>query len=550
MTLAPPPAARFQVDRRTILQLGALGVGALAFPGALAAQSARGFTHGVASGEPGADRALLWTRYRGGSDEARLGWEVAETLDFARVVAGGSVTAAANRDFCVKPMATGLAPGRWYYYRFTGPGGEHSPIGRTRTLPQGRVEAFRMAAFSCSNLGFGWFNAYAHAAARDDIDLALHLGDYYYEYKVGDYPSAKQALPGRMDLLSNEAVALADYRLRHAAYRADPDLQRLHQLFPMVVMWDDHETANDSWKGGAENHQPDSEGPWDARKAAARRAYREWLPVSDDDWASYEIGDLATLLRLESRLTARERPYQYPEIAPSTVEGERNAALARFRDGAWRERKRTLLGDTQERWLARAFAASRRADKTWQVVAQQVIMGELYLAPLIPETMPADVSPQVRERIMRAAAAQRLGLPANLDAWDGYPAARDRLLEGARDAGANLVVLAGDSHNAWSFDLAHGTDAAGVEFAGHSVTSPGLENSLYWTKPEALARALVERSPQLKWADTGHRGYMTVELTPARATAEYVFLETIRKRSTALAGTHRLSTLAGTNRLS
>jgi alkaline phosphatase D len=549
MTLAPPPAAPLKTDRRTLLQLGALGLGALAFPGALAAQAARGFTHGVASGEPGPDRVLLWTRYRG-AGEARLDWEVSETIDFARVVAGGTVGAGAARDFCAKAVATGLAPGRWYYYRFTGPGGERSAVGRTRTLPTGRVDAFRLAAFSCSNLGFGWFNAYAHAAARDDIDLLLHLGDYYYEYKLGDYPSARQALPGRMDGLSNEAVALADYRLRHAAYRADPDLQRLHQLYPMIVMWDDHETANDSWKGGAENHQPEIEGPWEARKAASKRAWREWLPVSDDDWAIYEIGDHASLYRLESRLTARDLQFDYPEIVGDRQGAERDAVLAAFRDKQWRDPARTLLGPAQERWLAQGFTGSRRARKTWQVVAQQVIMGELAMGAVIGEGTPADAPDYVRDRIARAIAASKLGLPANLDAWDGYPAARDRLLRSALDADANLVVLAGDSHNAWSFDLAQGKTPAGVEFATSSVTSPGLENSLYWVKPDAMARSLVERNPGLKWTDTARRGYVTVELTPARATAEYVSLETVRKRSTAIAGTKRLSTVAGSNRLS
>jgi len=551
LAAAPPPVSSPRTDRRTILRLGALGLGALAWPGALAAQGQRGFTHGVASGEPGQDRVLLWTRFAPSepSAETRLDWEVSETIDFAKIVAGGSVTASGEHDGCVKPVAMGLTPGCWYYYRFTAPSGERSAIGRTRTLPANRTDKFRLAAFSCSNLGFGWFNAYAHAAQRNDIDLTVHLGDYLYEYQAGNYPSAKQAVAGRVLNPQNEIVALTDYRLRHAAYRADPDLQRLHQLFPMIVMWDDHESANDSWKGGAENHQPETEGPWDARKIAAKRAYREWLPVSDEDWASYDIGDLATLFRLETRLTARDKPFELPELVAGIAPAGREAALRKFRDGAWQDPARTLLGTAQEGWLATALSASRRAGRPWQILAQQVIMGELILPLVVSETMPPDTPAQVSERIANGAIGSRLGLPVNLDAWDGYPAARARLLKAARGADANLIVLAGDSHNAWSFELADGRDSAGVEFAVSSVTSPGIERSVGWLDPARFAREAVGRNPGLKWTDTSRRGYLTVELTKARASTEFVFMDTIRERSTKLSGIHRLSVAAGSNRL-
>ena len=550
-TAPPPPADSPHTDRRTILRLGALGLGALAFPGALAAQAQRGFSHGVASGEPGQDRVLLWTRHAPNDPQAetRLDWEVSETIDFAKVVAGGSVTASGERDGCVKPVATGLAPGRWYYYRFTAPSGERSAIGRTRTLPQGRAEKFRLAAFSCSNLGFGWFNAYAHAAQRNDIDLLVHLGDYLYEYKAGEYPSKKQALAVRVLDPQNEIVALADYRLRHAAYRADPDLQRLHQLFPMIVMWDDHESANDSWKDGAENHQRETEGPWEARKIAAKRAFREWLPVSDDDWASYDIGDLATLVRLDTRLAGRDKPFELPEVLAGVAPAGREAAVVRFRDGPWQDPARTLLGERQEQWVSKTLATSRRSGKTWQILAQQVIMGELVLPLVVSETMPTDTPAQVSERIANGAIGSRLGLPVNLDAWDGYPPARARLLKAARSADANLLVLAGDSHTAWSFDLAHGKQPAGVEFAVSSVTSPGIERSVGWLDPARFAREAVARNPGLKWADTARRGYLTVELTKAAASTEFVFMDTIRERSTRLSGTHRLSVAAGSNKL-
>lgn len=540
----PPSVCAFAaLDRRRFVGAGIAGLGLAATP-ALAATAA-GFTHGVASGEPGPDRMLLWTRYAGGAD-TMLRYEVAETIDFTKVVSDGDVSASPARDGCAKAVATGLQPARTYYYRFVASRGAISPIGRTRTLPAGPADRFRMAVFSCANLGFGWFNAYRHAADDGGFDLAIHLGDYYYEYERGKYPSAKQALAGRVVLPANEIVALADYRARHAAYRADPDLQRLFQMQPWIMAWDDHETANDSWKNGAENHQPESEGPWPARKAAALQAYREWLPVSDAPWAAYEIGDLATLFRLETRLTARDLPFDLDGLATGTP-AEIEAAFARFRTGAWRDPGHTLMGAEQETWLAAALAASRRAGKPWQVLAQQIVMGSIRLPPSIAQGMRPDTSEGLRRRIANGVAASNAELPFNMDAWDGYPAARERLLASAREADANLVVLAGDSHNAWASELVSGNAAAGVEFAGHSVTSPGAEGSLPWIAPDRLAAETIALNPGLKWCDTAQRGYMALELTPVRVTGEWRFLDTIRRRSTRLSGRHAMAVEAGRN---
>ncbi|MGZ8421093.1 MAG: alkaline phosphatase D family protein, partial [Allosphingosinicella sp.] len=358
----------FDLDRRLLLKAGTLGLGALAVPGVAQIAAARGFTHGVASGEPRQNSVMLWTRHVPViRDSSRLGWEVYEMDGPGRVVAAGEVLATPESDWCVKVTAKGLKPGRSYRYRFLNLDGAAAATGRTRTLPEGRTPRFTLGVFSCSNLAFGYFNAYAHAAARRDLDLLVHLGDYFYEYQSGKYPSAREALAGRILDPAGETVALADYRLRHAAYRADPDLQRLHASAPMVMMWDDHESANDAWSGGAENHDPATEGPWSVRKAAAQRAYREWLPVSDNAWESYEIGDLATLFRPETRLTARSRPLGFAE---ALRRGEDiKASLMRFRDGAWRDPERTMLGSEQEAWLAGAFARSTGQGTRWQLLA-------------------------------------------------------------------------------------------------------------------------------------------------------------------------------------
>ncbi|WP_324828742.1 alkaline phosphatase D family protein [Qipengyuania zhejiangensis] len=545
----PPASPRLPaLDRRTLLRSGALGIGLAAAP-TPAFANANGFTHGVASGEPAANTVLLWTRFRAGHDTA-LTFEVSETMDFRAPSAGGSVTASAEHDWCCKAQASGLAPGTWYYYRFVAPDGSASDIGRTRTLPQGPTQKFRMAVFSCSNIGFGWFNAYAHAAQANEFDCAMHLGDYFYEYGPGTYPSAGEAVSGRTLDPGHEIVALADYRARYAGYRSDPDLRRLHQLYPMISGWDDHESANDSWQGGAENHQPDTEGTWSARKAAAARAYREWMPVSDEPWAAYEIGDLATLFRLETRLTARAEQFSIGKImAGKTSRDDAIAALVAFRDGAYRDPSRAMLGAAQESWLADGLKRSRAGGKAWQVLVQQVLLGKVSTAPQLVEGLPADLPGYIRQRILAGAMASGAGLPLNMDAWDGYPAARARLFEAALAADANLVSLAGDTHNAWAFDLEHDGAAVGVEFGGHSVTSPGFEAYVSHIPPAQVEAGTVGHNPELKWMDGSRRGYMAVELTPARATSEYRFLSSVREKGAGVVATKRITTLAGSRKL-
>lgn len=548
-TEPPAPAPLLPLDRRALLKGGLVGAGLAATP-LSATIGETGFTSGVASGEPGPQSVLLWTRYVAASD-VNLRWEVAETLDFVRVEAGGSASASPDNDFCTKVTATGLEPGRWYYYRFIAPDGSRSDIGRTRTLPVGKTSRFRMAAFSCSNIGFGWFNAYAHCAAADEVDCVLHLGDYLYEYPVGTYPSPAQILPGRLVEPVTEIVSLADYRQRHAQYCRDADLRRLRQLFPMIAGWDDHESTNDSWAGGAQNHQSETEGPWPVRKAAAMRAYREWLPVSDQDWAAYEIGDLATLFRLETRLSARAEQFNIGRLlADKTTPDEVAVALAAFRDGSWRDPARGMIGADQQVWLGAGLRQSRRAGKVWQVLVQQVLMGSVRTPLEVTDWVSGDVPDFVRSRIAAGVAASRSGLPMNMDAWDGYPAARSRVFAAAQTADANLISLAGDTHNAWAFDLSEGGRPVGVEFGVQSVTSPGYESAFPQIDPLRTAAALRETNPGLRFTDTSRRGYMMVELTPQAARCEYRFLSGIRQKGTQIAETRALSVLPGSRTLS
>ena len=530
-----------EMDRRQLIALGTAGLAALSLPGAAKAMMAQGFTHGVASGEPAANSVLLWTRYAAASDTA-LTAEMSETSDFAKIVGGGNVTATGDRDHTAKLIVSGLEPGRWYFYRFIAPDGTTSLTGRTRTLPDGPTGAFNMALFSCSNLPFGWFNAYAHAAARQDIDLVVHAGDYLYEYPIGDYPSLKQALPGRDIQPAHEMVALADYRLRYAAYRSDPDLARLHALFPMIAQWDDHEMTNDAWKDGAENHNA-GEGGWANRVIAAERVYREWMPVADARWRQYQVGDLATIFLPETRVTARDRQFEVDEI----IAGGGNAAakLKQFAETTYRDPARQMLGAEQEKWLFGGFAASTKAGTRWQVCAQQVVMGTIFTPPETRDWFGGNQPDFIRRRVEAGQLAAKAGLPLNLDAWDGYPAARSRLLAAAQRADADLVTLTGDTHNAWALDLAEDGRPAGIEIAGHSVTSPGFESYIKGVSDEARVAALRRSSPQLKWANTQDRGYVTVQLTRDRVTANWHNVETIRTHTPALKNTHSMTAARG-----
>jgi alkaline phosphatase D len=547
-TPAGQPAAA-ALTRRSLFTLAGAGAAVATAPAA-AQGFGTGFTHGVASGEPSGNSALLWTRFVADQDTT-LVWTVAETADLlAKPVAQGNVKVSAERDWCTKAIATGLVPDRWYYYYFTAPNGVTSPIGRTRTLPVDSTAKFRLAVFSCSNFGFGWFNAYAHAAEANDADLAVHLGDYIYEYGAGTYPDDAQAHPDRALAPSSEIVALTDYRLRYATYRADPDLQRLHQVLPMIAVWDDHETANDSWKDGAQNHQSDTEGDWAVRKAAAKRAYREWMPVSDEPYAAYQVGDLATLLRLDTRLEGREEQFSLEKLLAGKSDPQAiAAALTAFRDGAWANKDRQLLGAAQEAWLAKALATSTASGTAWQVLVQQVLIGNLRTPTALAEGLGAGLPDYVVKRLKAAALASKAGLPSNMDAWDGYPAARERVFKTALNANANLVVLAGDTHNGWAFDLTHDGANVGVELGVCSVGSPGFESYLSTVAPDTLASAMVAANPQLVWADTAQRGYMVVDLTPARAVTEYRFSNGVKQRSAKLAGTKRIATDKGSGKL-
>jgi alkaline phosphatase D len=533
------------IARRTLLEaallLPALSLGA----GPLIAATGSGFTHSVASGDPATNSVVLWTRFvPAGGGEATVRFEVSADDRFRSVVARGTASSTPATDYCAQAIAGDLKPGRWYYYRFVAPNGQSSPVGRTRTLPEGSIASFRIGVVGCANATSGWFNAYAHAAARDDLDLIVHTGDYIYESPVDRSDALVELAVSRNVQPKGEAITLADYRMRYASYRLDPALMELHRRYPMIVMWDDHEVANNSWQNGAKNHRPE-DGPWDVRKAAGVRAFREWLPMRGSDYASYQVGDLATLFRLETRLLARSEPLDVSSIARSP---DRAAAIKAFITGPLADPARTMMGASQERWLAQGFSASSAASTRWQVIAQQVVMGQSRLPPVSAAWYAPGQLPDQREvaELRFAELLGKAGVPTALDRWVGYPAARSRLLDSAAQAKANLVVLSGDSHNAWAYDLMQGGRPVGVEFAGQSVSSLGIEKR-FGGAPDTIAADFIHNNSELKWCDTSRRGYMIVHLTRTAAHCEWLFLDSRQTTSLAMLSRHQQLSEHGSN---
>ena len=513
------------------------------------------FAYGVASGDPLSDRVILWThaKYLGRTDNVELTYQVAtdNTFAAASVVASGSVIATASTGFTAKVDATGLEAGKSYFYRFKA-GSTVSSVGKTRTLPASTATEVKFAVFSCANYPEGYFNVYG-LASQSDAQYAIHLGDYLYEYPNGTYPTS--ATPSRIHAPVTEIYSLADYRTRHAQYKTDPDLKVLHASMPMIAVWDDHEIANDAFKDGAENHDDTKEGTFSARKAAALQAYHEWMPIrtgSDQSiiYRSFDFGSVLSLHMLDTRLIGRDKQVEFADLL--------NPATAATAQATMASPTREMLGSTQGTWLSGKIVSS---SATWQVLGQQVLMARMefpvsVLSALNPDTLtnaaalqtglasitayvtakntPANLRTATQVGLMNTTLNPKLGY--NLDAWDGYPVAREKLLATILGANKKLVVLSGDTHNAWHSQLTLAgyisASQAGVkvgeEFATPSVSSVGLE-SYFSTLPSANVKSIYESVvDDLKWMDPSRRGYLKMTFTKTQAKGEWVFVNNVK----------------------
>lgn len=494
-----------------------------AAPGAHAARNAAQaggvFQHGVASGDPMQDRVVLWTRVSPSVPSGlQVAWEVSANDAFTAVLRSGTVVTGPERDFTVKIDVDGLSAGTTYWYRFRAEGAT-STVGRTRTLPAGSLSHARFAVVSCSSLAHGYFNAYRTLAERDDVDFVVHLGDYIYEYGSGEYGSVREYEP------AHEIVDLRDYRTRHAQYKRDADLQAVHARHPFITTWDDHESANNAWKGGAQNHTAGAiEGTWAARVAAATQAYHEWMPIRTASSGNllkinrgFQIGNLAELLMLETRLLGRS------EQIPSDGDAGPDAFLPSFsQTGEFADPARSMLGEAQEQWL---YGRLRSSPARWKLLGQGVMMAQVKLVG-----MPND---------------ELLSQFVNPDAWDGYDPARQRLFsilagEGQRAPVGNTVVLTGDIHSSWASDLAPdpnnpivrtggydpetGEGSLAVEFVTTSVTSPALE--LEDGTPGGLEGVIHGINPHIKFVELTRHGYLVIDITRERVAGEWWYVDT------------------------
>ncbi|BAK67765.1 putative phosphodiesterase/alkaline phosphatase [Sphingobium sp. SYK-6] len=528
-----------KVDRRRAL--GLFGSGAILPVAAARAQGPgnASFRHGVASGDPSRDGAVLWTRVTPGDPDHAgalpVRWFVAATPE-GKPIEHGSAEARPARDFTVKVQPRRLKAGRDYVYWFELADGTRSPVGRFRTLPAGETADLVLAVASCQLFPGGFFNAWDSVARLERLDAVIHLGDYIYEYGAEGYGAAIGSKIGRSVEPPHEIVTLADYRMRHAQYKSDPALQAAHARAAFICVWDDHETANDAWLHGAENHQPEREGQWADRKAAAMQAYFEWMPIRDPapgaPWdainRSFTFGDLATLAMVETRLLARSEQAGFKGATPAA---EDIAAVLAERNRPDRE----LLGEPQRAWLERELTASVAAGVPWQLIGNQVVMARVNgpdLAALLGAERAAGaiggLDAATRAQVEAAQAGYRAGLPFNLDAWDGYPAARERLYDSFRRAGSQPLILSGDSHAFWANALADQQgEPVAVEFGTSGISSPSVGDAI----PQLpLGDFLTRSSPEVAFCDQRAKGYTLLRLTREAAVADYVAMSTIFAR--------------------
>lgn len=461
------------------------------------------FQHGVASGDPLPNAVVLWTRISHVATETLVTLHVALDSSMKNSVLKEQLTTSESRDYTVKVDVQNLSSDTTYFYQFE-VNGYRSRIGTTKTAPVTTDHA-RFAVVSCSNYPEGFFNVY-HAItnknAVGEIDAVLHLGDYLYEYAEDEYGDGSRL--GRAPLPDKEITSLSDYRTRHAQYKTDPDLALLHAAYPFITVWDDHEITNDAHRTGAENHN-EGEGNYQLRKSYAIQAYYEWMPIREGSiYRHFEWGSLLDLYMLDTRIEGRD-----PQV-DSPVSAERY------------DTNRTLLGDTQERWLLDKLTTST---STWRFLGQQVMFGQF--KGLNAPNLEAAGIPVTKDI-----------LALNMDQWDGYPEARQRILDAIKAYRIeNTVVLTGDIHTSWGMEVFEdstngytyndrvrlGEQPLAVEFVTPSVTSPGLSDPV----ADPLATLIPTMNPHMKYVELKSHGFMIVDVTHQKVTCDWWYVDTI-----------------------
>ncbi len=438
------------------------------------------FYYGVASGDPTQESVIIWTKavpeYH---KSVNVVWTVSDQPDMSNTLFDGQVMTDSISGYTAKVDVLGLDPGKTYYYQFQAEG-KKSCIGRTKTFGRGDVSELKVAAVSCSNYEWGYFNAYEHLAA-EEIDVVLHLGDYIYEYGPGTYGDT---IIGRIHYPPHEILTLPDYRNRYGQYRADEDLQLVHQQHPFITIWDDHEVSNNAYAEGAQNHQ-EGEGNYMTRREIARQVYYEWMPIRDNEpkthYRSFELGDLASLIMLDERLEGRTKPAEtYEEISDD----------------------QKMLGAKQFGWFKKQLQ-----DKTtaWKIIGNQVIFADMDLSKVY-------------------------GTKVNLDAWDGYPSEKEEIIDFLRENEINnTVFLTGDTHCSWAFNIEDdGQEAVAIEIGTTSISSANIDS--YTSQDTAMMseQLILRDNPHLKYANIRDHGYTIITITSDAGQADYYVVDDLR----------------------
>jgi alkaline phosphatase D len=509
------------MKRRQAIKITSVGaIGLSASISSSCSKNTYSFNHGVASGDPLEDRVILWTRVtpqQAGPVEVIL--EVSENKNFSKVAYSKKLHTSSLSDYTIKYdfLAKQYCNSdNGFFYRFRA-GNSVSETGRSKTFSK-NIKSAKIAIFSCSNFPAGYFNAYQAAAEKNDLDLWLHLGDYLYEYPMGGYATENAEKLGRAPIPIHEMITLSDYRQRHAQYKLDQGSIALHKHAPLIAVWDDHEFSNDAWKRGAENHSEDgSEGDFYSRRSAAIKAYYEWMPIREQQnkrkiFRDFKIGKLMHLIMLDTRQFGRDK-----QIQPKDYLSKSGFNQAKFYNDLNSE-YRELLGAEQFSWIEDKILNSNAA---WTIFGQQVLMTKLKF-PDISKLIKAEEIPDFLKPYLKLLG---LGIPSNLDAWDGYPAARNKLYKLMKNAKKKFISLAGDTHNSWVSELENQSgEKVGIELGAPSVTSPGITDVLNLDENN-FVDSIVKLNKELQWMNPSNRGYLFLDCTDSKIIASFNFIK-------------------------
>ena len=513
------------MKRRQALKISSIGAISLTTSiGSSCSKHIYFFHHGVASGDPLNDRVILWTRVtpqQAGPIEVIL--EVSENKNFSSIIFSKKLQTSSLSDYTIKYdfLAKQYCDSdRGFFYRFRA-GNAISEIGKSKTFSENTIAA-KIGIFSCSNFPAGYFNAYQAAAEKNDLDLWLHLGDYLYEYPMGGYATDKAEKLKRVPEPLHEMVTLSDYRLRHAQYKKDQGSIALHKHAPLIAVWDDHEFSNDAWKHGAENHSEDgSEGDFYARRSAAIKAYYEWMPIREQQnkrriFREFKIGKLIHLIMLDTRQFGRDK-----QIQPKDYLTKSGFNQAKFYNDLNSD-NRKLLGTEQLDWIESRIINS---SAVWTIFGQQVLMAKLKF-PDISKMLKSKEIPSFLKPYLKFLG---LGIPSNLDAWDGYPAERNKLYKLMSNAKKGFISLAGDTHNSWVSELKDKSGSkVGVELGAPSVTSPGITDILNLDKKK-FVNSIVKINKELQWMDPSNRGYLYLNCAEDKIIASFNYIKELEE---------------------